>query len=182
MEVFGDWSVYQPYEEEQDIPELVNPQNELAERLDASYGSDKLKLYQKLNGMSRDEKETFVKIIQYDAMMDSLHAIKNLKKTSGDEWKNVIGKLISLKDISFRTKDGFDFSALTETLIPALAFLAGTLLAMRESERKDIECAEPAEENNPLLNDPEFQNGADEQISKSLILQYCHNKQNGFSL
>ena len=104
MEEFGDWTVYQPYEEEQDIPELVNPQMELAEKLDASYGSEKVRLYQMLDRMSRDEKEMFVKIIQQDAMIDSLHAMKNMKKTSGEEWKREIGKLISIKDIKFKTK------------------------------------------------------------------------------
>ena len=139
MEEFGDWTVYQPYEEEQDIPELVNPQMELAEKLDASYGSEKVRLYQMIDRMSRDEKEMFVKIIQQDAMMGSLHAMKNMKKTSGDEWKRVIGKLISIKDIKFKTKGNFDFSSLLGVLIPALAFRAGMLLAMREAEKKDID-------------------------------------------
>ena len=182
MEEFGDWTVYQPYEEEQDIPELVNPQMELAEKLDASYGSEKVRLYQMIDRMSRDEKEMFVKIIQQDAMLDSLHAMKNMKKTTGDEWKRVIGKLISIKDIKFKTKGNFDFSSLLGVLIPALAFLAGMLLAMREAEKKDIEAAAPPDENNPLLNNPEFEKDAEEQLMKSIVLQDCNNKQNGFSL
>lgn len=182
MEEFGDWSVYQPYEEEQDIPELVNPQMELAEKLDSSYGSEKVRLYQRIDSMSRDEKIMFVKIIQQNAMMDALNAIKNLKKTSGDEWKRVMSKLISIKDIKLKTKDGFDFNAFLKMFIPALAFLAGMLLAMREAEKKEIEAAEPSPENNPLISDPEFEKDASVQLMKSIVLQYCHQKENGFSL
>ena len=181
MAEFGDWSAYQPYEEEQDIPELINPQMELAERLDSSYGSEKVRLYQMLDRMSRNEKEMFVKIIQQDALMDVLNSMKNLKKTSSENWKKSIGKLISIKDIKLKTKDKFNFNKMLDILIPSLAFLAGTLLAMRESERKDIEAAAPPDEKNPLF-DPVYERDAKKSIEKSIILQYCHNKENGFSL
>ena len=182
MEQFGDWNVYPPYEEEQEAAELVNPHMELAESLDASYGSDKVRLYRMLERMSAWEKEMFVKIIQQDAMMDVLNAVKNLKKTSEEEWKRTIGKLISIKGMKTSGNGNFDFNGMLDKMIPALAFLAGMLLAMRESERKDSESAEPNDADNPLVSDPNIESGIEGLSEGSIIMRYCKNMENGFSL
>lgn len=181
MEIYGDWADVYSYEEEQDVYPEVDPGEELAERLGEDPDSDKVRLYLKIRMMSPVEKRLFIKILQQNAMTGLISAMKNLKKTTSEEWKKVIKKLITLKDIKVADKSGFDFSAFLDTLLPLVGALAATLLAQREAEKKDSECAEPPQENNPL-GDPSFQEDAASQLQKSIVLQLCDTKQNGFSL
>ena len=181
-DMYGDWTTFPPYEEEQDIPDIINPQMDLAKKLGEDYSSDKVRLYMMLSKMPQRDKEMFVKILQKDALMSSLRSMRNLKKTSKKQWKKTIQKLLSIKGMKFGSSGGkmkIDFNMILETLLPALAFLAGTLLALKESDKKQSEAAEP--ENNPLLND-NFKNKEKEQLNKSIVLQYCNKKENGFSL
>ena len=176
---YGDWAEYDVFEVEQDVYPTVDPSEELAEKLDADPTSDKVKLYSRIQKMSPIEKRLFTKILQQNALMDLISAMKNLKNTTKEEWERVIRKLSNLKDVKLPDKSGFDFSAFLTTLLPLVGALAATLLAQRDFEKKDSECAEPV--NNPL-DDPSFQEDATKQLQKSIVLQLCNAKENGFSL
>lgn len=177
MDIYGDWSVVQPYEEEQDVPELVTDQQEAAQTIPPDYPEEKVKLYKKIKDMTARERELFIKIIQYDAIVQTLEAIKNLKKTTAEEWKRIISKLNSLKDIKISP----ELNKIIKTITPLVAALAGMLLAMREAEKKESLAAEP--ENNPL-DDPLFEKEAKSLFDSSfgsVILKMCSQKINGFS-
>lgn len=181
MEEYGDWTGMPPYEEEQDVYTEVDPNQELAEMLGDDPTSDRVILYSRIQNMSSRERRIFVKIIQQDALMDLIHAMKNLKKTTSDEWKDVIKKLNKIKDIKVPDKSGFDFSAFLNTLIPLVGALAATLLASRDADKKDIECAKAPAEKDPLESDPTFGMDAEIKKRKSIVLQLCDKKENGFS-
>lgn len=180
-ESWGDWSVAQPYEEEQEIPEVENDAIEAAKTIPEGYSEEKVKLYKKVQEMTPRERRLFVKIVQQDAINGLLHALKNLKKTTAEEWKAVIGKLISIKGLGGKL-GSFDFDKFLSALIPAVALLAGTLLAMREAEAKESEAAAPDDSQNDLLVNEEYAKDVEEMIRKSRILEFCHEKENGFSL
>ena len=182
MELYGDFTIdTEPYEEEQDVYTTISPDEQVAEMLGEDPTSERVRLYSKIQNMSGSEKRIFIKILQQDTMMKLLSAMKNLKKTTAEEWKSIIKKMNQLKDVKVIDKSGFDFSAFLKTLIPLVGALAGTLLAMRESEAKESECAEALPENDPLT-DPSFERDAEEQLYKSIVLQMCNLKENGFLL
>lgn len=149
---------------------------------DESYVEDKVKLSRMMSEMSDDDKAMLMKCVHFDLIRDLLSAVKNLKKTGADVWKNLIARMNVLKGIETRDKSGFDFNALLDILIPAVGALSATLLALRESERANIEANTLSPEDNPLLNDPSLKKDSNELFEKSVILRMCKTETNGYSL
>jgi len=158
--------------------ESTEQENTTQEQINA-----RVKLQKRLSQMSQSERDTLVKLVRYDTIMELLDAIKNLKKTSKETWENILKKLKAVADID--TKDGGDIKNILLAMIPLVGALAGTLLALRENERLEIESAEPSDDNNPA-KDPSFtaelQTLTDTTSStESLVLKLCAENSLGFS-
>jgi hypothetical protein len=163
------------------------------------YGSDssviladnvntKIKLYNNLDKMPVRKRRAFIKLMQYQVLSEALDAAKNLKNTPEKVWKSVIAKLNSIKGLSAGVDpSGKDFNKFLEMFIPALGMLAGLCLALRQAEKEEREAAEPEldpefpDTVNAEVAEKECKKKADENIRKSVVLQMCDLKENGFS-
>lgn len=160
--------------------------------------SKKKELENRLNNMSDEDKSMFMKILQFDFLLEVFEAIKNLKKTGESTWKSIINKGQNLQNINIKdvfTK--FDFNAFLKILLPLLAALAALLIGLRQSDGAEIESADvPNEdyENDPLtvaikkketgeLPDV-FEDGIDPLTGKlkSVVMTLCEKELKGFSL
>lgn len=156
---------------------------ESVEILDAQTVNDRIRLYNKIKEMSNEERQMLLKVMQYNVLIETLQAIKNLKNTSEDTWKNILNKLKSLTNFKISNNE-FDFNESLKKLIPLVAALAGCLFAMREYEEASIDAAKP-EDN--ILTNKKIDALNNEKIfnmnkKKSVILQQCDKKENGFTL
>ena len=110
--------------------------------------------------------------------MEAMSAVENLKNTKESTWKKVIGKLNAIKDINIGVDpSGFDFKKLLTVLIPLLGLLAGILLALRQAEDPD----NPDDPGNKEVKKLNEAAKAKAEKVKSIILQYCDGKSNGYS-
>lgn len=149
--------------------------------LDAEAINEKLRFQQLYSEMTEGEKSTFIKILQYRAIMSLLEAMKDLKNTPKEVWDNVIMRLKAISGIN-APNSKFDFSAMLKTLIPLVGALAGTLLALKEGDKALVEAAEPE---TTVLTDEALQEEMakkDEALSGSVVLDLCNKKENKFSL
>ena len=92
--------------------EILNDESNFAEDTEENPSEEfenRIKLQQKLESMTQDDRNLLMKIIQFDLLEEMMSAMKNLKKTGADTWKNIISKLNSIKDISVSDESGFDF-------------------------------------------------------------------------
>lgn len=164
------------------MEEEIDIQDSSTKVIDAEVIKLRTQLYTRLNEMRQEERELVTQIVQYDTIIEVLDAIKNMKKTEASTWKNLIKKLYTIKDFKLSIGN-FDYSSFLEKLIPLLGALAGCLLALRESETAEIEAAEPKDEDNQLSDEILSSNNIFESYkNKSIVLQYCNDKENGFSL
>lgn len=162
--------------------------------MDANYSSyvmNKVKLSQRLDEMKPEEKRLLVKTMQFKILKEILDAVKNLKSTTADTWKKVMGKLEAIIGIDIgEDKSGFDFNAMARALLPLIGSLAGTMLAFRAAHKAEIDAATPiTDPDNPLseIKDPDFSEKElkrenDSFVRKSIVIQMCNSKENGFSL
>lgn len=154
----------------------------------------KLRLYKWLEEQSTEYRDMFFKMIQLDAIMEMFEALKNMKKTPGDVWKNVIAKLKNAAKlpVSSEEKKKFDFKKFVEILLPILGALAATLIAIKDAEGEEIEAAKKLNEKTEDEMTPEEKTEAKnkalikeeqaEALKKSIVLSLAEAKQNGFSL
>lgn len=164
------------------MDEEIDIQDSSTKVIDAEVIKLRTQLYTRLNEMTQEERELVTQIVQYDTMLEVLEAIKNMKKTTASTWKDLIKKLYALKGFKLSVGN-FDYSAFLEKLIPLLGIFAGCLLALREAESAEIEAAEPKDEDNPLSGEAlSIDNIFESYKNKSVILQYCNDKEKGFSL
>lgn len=149
--------------------------------IDSEKVDHKLILQQLISKMSDGEKTTFIKILQFKAIMELLEAMKDMKNTTADTWKHVIMRLRALMGIN-APGSKFDFAAFLKTLIPMVGAIAGTCLACRAADEALIDAAEPEE---TILDDKKLEE-AMEQDSKgsveSVVLNLCKENGNNFSL
>lgn len=162
--------------------------------MDANYSSyvmNKVKLSQRLDEMKPEEKRLLVKTMQFKILKEILDTVKNLKSTTADTWKKVMGKLEAIIGIDIgEDKSGFDFNAMARALLPLIGTLAGTMLAFRAAHKAEIDAATPiTDPDNPLseIKDPDFskkelEREYDSFVRKSIVLQMCNKKEKGFSL
>ena len=167
---------------------LNDPSSETPE---SKFVTNRIKLSERLDSMDPDDKRILVKMIQYDIIKEVLDSIKNLKNTTADTWKNVIGKLNAIVGIDIgEDKSGFDFNAMAKNLIPLVGALAGTLMAFRASQKAESEAAEPQDDPNDTTGEimttavaeKELKKMYDDFINKSIVMKMCEEKTNGFSL
>jgi hypothetical protein len=162
-------------------------------RVDTTPNQRKEILLNRMANMPEEDLTMFLKVVRHDAINDTLDAIKNLKSTTEDTWKKVIGKLQLLLNFNDPDTSKFDFNKLLRILLPLLAGLAGLLIGLRKSEIEDAKSSDLPEE---LTNDPVFKkmttltkddDDDDSDIDpitgklKSVVLNKCKNKLNGFS-
>lgn len=145
----------------------------------------KIELYQNMDNMSSRDRSTFIKLIQMDVLNDALDAACNLKKTPESVWKNVISRMNAIKGLKNSTdRSGFDFNKLLDKLIPAIGLLAGTLIALRQAEKAEID-ADTIDDEAEILKQEKAaltqKAKAEAMKLKSIVLQYCDTKENGFS-
>jgi F0F1-type ATP synthase assembly protein I len=149
--------------------------------------NNKTKLYKRLDEMDTNDRRMLLKIIQFDLLMEAMSAVENLKNTKESTWKKVIGKLNAIKDINIGVDpSGFDFKKLLTVLIPLLGLLAGILLALRQAEAAEKEASAPNPDNPDDPGNKEVKKlneaaKAKAEKVKSIILQYCDGKSNGYS-
>lgn len=140
---------------------------------------------QEYNQMEQDEKNTFAAKLQLEAIDKLLDAIKEGKKTTKEAWKNVLNRLNIVKDFEIIYEDeikNVNLQSIIQKIIPLAGALAATFLALKESDKKESESAEP-EENELLTEDLlKLENVNERNKEKSLIIQYCNENKNGFSL
>ena len=159
--------------------EILNDESNFAEDTEENPSEEfenRIKLQQKLESMTQDERDLLMKIVQFDLLEEMMSAMKNLKKTGADTWKNIIGKLNSIKDISVSDESGFDFKEFLKIILPLLGALAATLLALRESDKKESESAD-------VDYDTEEIKKIKESVPspKSIVISMCENETNEFS-
>jgi len=201
----GDFSVYEdeiqdsvPTDNEENIDEAtdnvgetVNPLSEEEKEKERK----KLRLYKWLEEQSTEYRDMFFKMIQLDAIMEMFEALKNMKKTPGDVWKNVIAKLknAATLPVSSGEKKKFDFKKFVEILLPILGALAATLMAIKDAEGEEIEAAKKLNEDKPddemtpeekteAKNKAIVKEEQAEALKKSIVLSLAEAKRNGFSL
>jgi len=151
--------------------------------LETEMATMKLRLYQEMDNMTSRDRSVFIKLIQMNTINEALDAACNLKKTSESTWKRVLGKLNAIKGIKNATdKSGFDFDKLLEILLPALGMLAGTLLALRQFEKASSDAAKPKENKKDEELHLKAKAAIEAKKIKSVILQYCSNNENGYSI
>jgi hypothetical protein len=158
----------------------------MAQAINSEAVNDRVKLYQRLNNMSEDERGLFTKIIFYTEITNLLNALENMKSTSVETWKRIIKRFKSLKDMGL-SFDDFDLGKFCEKLLPLIGAAAGLFLALKESGDRDTESSDAAN-----IPDPEDETSIDlvklneeistQQKAKSLILQYCNENIKGFSI
>lgn len=149
--------------------------------LDAEAINEKLRFRQLYENMSADEQSTFIKILQYRAIMCLLEAMKDLKNTPKEVWDSVILKLKAISGVN-APNSKFDFSAMLKTLIPLVGALAGTLMGLKEADKALVEAAEPEQ---TVLNDEALQAEMDkknEALNESVVMNLCKENGNNFSL
>lgn len=158
--------------------EILNDESNFAEDTEENPSEDvenQIKLQQKLESMTEDERILLMKVVQFDLIEEMLSAISNLKKTGAETWKSIISKLNTIKDIGVSDESGFDFKEFLKILLPLLGALAGTLLALRSADKKESEAADvdyDTDEIKAILN---------EDAPKSIVLSMCEKEINGFS-
>jgi len=149
---------------------------------------NRVELAQKLDEMPKHTRRGVIKVMQYKILDEVLNALGNLKKTSEREWRSVINKMQAISGINIgEDKSKFDFNKLLKKLIPLVALIAGMLLALREAEREEAEISKPEDgADSPVLNADKaaVENNVKFEIekAKSIILQYCYENKNGYSL
>ena len=147
---------------------------------------NRIKLSEKLDSLSPDNRRCVIKVMQINILNETLEAIKNLKSTPESVWRRCINKMQAIHGINIgKDKSGFNFNKFLDIFMPMVAFLAGILLALREAEKTESETSEPEEgtsettpESARIKNELDFQANK----AKSIILQYCAENINGFSL
>lgn len=161
---------------------------------DANEVDDKVKLTEALNKMPEKNRRRFLKLMQINTLKSALSAVEGGKNTSEKEWKTAISKLYGIKDMDSGEKSSkFDWKSFVDKILPMLGMLAGLFLALRAAEKAEIEAAEP-EEPDPNSDDQsskdittaakaaeECAKIAADNIRKSVVLQMCELKENGFS-
>ncbi len=149
---------------------------------------NRIELAQKLDEMPKHKRRGVIKVMQYKVLDEVLSALSNLKKTSEREWRSVINKMQAISGINIgEDKSKFDFNKLLNKLIPMVALIGGMLLALREAEKEESEVSKPEDDaKSPVLNAEKAaaENKVKFEIekAKSIILQYCSENKNGFSL
>lgn len=145
--------------------------------------ASRIKLRQRLSQMTQSERDMFYKIIRYNELMNLLNAIKNLKSTPAEVWQNIIKRLNAIADLPGGTDDQ-RFSDFMKKLLPMVGAIAGTLLALRQLDKEDAKASDVGYgEGNPVNDSQDINTKlAEAQNAKSIILQYCNQKENGFSL
>ena len=151
-------------------------------------------LLQRMSEMSEDEYNMLLKVVRHDDVNELMDAVKNLKSTSEQTWKNIISKLQFLLNFNDTEISKFDFNKALKILLPLLAALAALLIGLRQSEKAEAEAADvpidPSE--NPILAymmkpDEEKEGDDDSEIDiitgkmKSVVLSQCNKMINGFS-
>lgn len=149
---------------------------------------NRVELAQKLDEMPKHTRRGVIKVMQYKILDEVLNALANLKKTSEREWRSVINKMQAISGINIGDdKSKFDFNGLLKKLIPMVALIAGMLLALRESEREESEASKPEDDKDSSTLNAEKAAVENEikfelEKAKSVILQYCSENKNGYSL
>lgn len=149
---------------------------------------NRVELAQKLDEMPKHTRRGVIKVMQYKILDEVLNALANLKKTSEREWRSVINKMQAISGINIGDdKSKFDFNGLLKKLIPMVALIAGMLLALRESEREESEVSKPEDNKDSSTLNAEKAAVENEikfelEKAKSVILQYCSENKNGYSL
>lgn len=145
-----------------------------------------LELTKRLNNMSDEDKSMLMKIIHFDFIMEIMDAMKNLKDTSEEVWKNIISKGQRLLNINIKDENGINFNDFLGKLLPILAGLAALMIGLQQAKKAEIEASDvPNEdyENDPLTSS---QNSTDiDPITNemgSIIMSMCSQQLNGFSL
>ena len=151
------------------------------EAINAEVVNDRLKLYQRLNQMTAQERELFTKSILYNEIVNLLNALENMKSTSVKTWKNIIKRFKSLQDMGL-SFDGFDMTKFCGELLPMIGAAAGLFIALKESGEKESESSDTANSEEGIELIKVNENAARAQEAKSLILQYCKENKDGFSL
>lgn len=144
---------------------------------------NRVKLYQRLSQMTESERDMFYRIVRYDELMKLLDAIKNLKGTPAEVWQNVIKRLNAIADLPGGTDDK-KFSDFMKKLLPMVGAIAGTMLALKQLDKEDADASDTGYNENDTAKDTQNINTkfGEAQTAKSLILQYCNQNENGFSL
>lgn len=169
-------------------PPIVEEETPNEQLTDGQEAEAKTKLYKKLDSMTPFKRMAFLKIMQFNVTSEVLDAVNNGKNTTKATWKNVIGKMYAIKDLKIGAiKVGIDFSQVLSKLIPIIGALAGLFLALREAEKEEIAAAEPDLDPNfpDIINSESAKKICAEEkaknIQKSVIMQLCELKENGFS-
>ena len=147
---------------------------------------NRIKLADKLDSLSPDNRRCVIKVMQMNILIETMEAIKNMKSTPESVWRKCLNKMQAIQGINIGDdKSRFDFNKFLNKFIPMVALLAGLLLALRESDKEESETSEPEEgtaettpESAKIENEINFQANK----AKSIILQYCSENINGFSL
>ena len=149
-------------------------------------------LNERIYSMSAYDRAMFLKIIREDAIDELLDAMKNLKNTAEETWKNIIYKLQNLLNFKDDDTSKFDFNKILKVLLPLVAALAALLLALKKAEKAESEASNvPSDiENDPvfkaLYNDTnnDDDDGDIDKITgkiKSIVLTNCKKEIDGFS-
>ena len=150
-------------------------------------------LLQRMSEMSEDEYNMLLKVVRHDDVNELMDAVKNLKSTSEQTWKNIISKLQFLLNFNDTETSKFNFNKALKILLPLLAALAGLLIGLRQSEKAESDAADvPIDPNeNPVLaymmKPDEEKEDDDSDIDpitgkiKSVVLAQCNKTINGFS-
>lgn len=156
----------------------------------SKYVMDKVRLSQRMDQMEPEKKRLLVKTIQFKILKEILAAIKNLKGTTAETWKRIMRKLEAITGIDIgQDKSGFDFNAMARVLLPLLGALAGTMIAFKAAQKAESEAASPREDpDDPTaeVNTPEYAEAQlnkiyNDFVNKSVVMQMCDGKENGFS-
>jgi hypothetical protein len=135
--------------------------------------------------MDPNTRRCVIKIMQYKILNETMDSLVNLKSTPEKTWKSVIRKMNAISGINIgQDKSGFDYNKFLKKLIPMVATIAGLLLALREAEREESEASEQNEDSEITYNTAVIENTAKAEAmkAKSLIMKYCNENLNGFSL
>lgn len=183
---FDDAECYSsPEEEYNPSPFAINSKSQYVEISEMDAASRLDYIQQEYNQLDQDEKNIFIARLQLNSIDKLLNAIKEGKKTTKETWKNVLNRLNFIKGFKAIYEDeikSINFQSIIQALIPLAGALAATFLALKESDKKESESAEP-EENELLTEDLlKLENVNERNKEKSLIIQYCNENKNGFSL
>ena len=154
----------------------------------------------RMANMSEEDLTMLLKTVRYDTINELMDALQNLKSTSEDTWKSIIGKMQNLLNFNDPDTSKFDFNKLLMVLLPLVAALAGLLIGLRKGEIADSRSSGLSDE---TLNDPVFKkmteneskqntqsnenNDEDSDIDqltgklKSVVLNKCKKLTDGFS-